>query len=57
MVPLFTEMSSTVKSALDSLVVNVKLIEESLVMLPSVTPFVVLVMVIVGAVLSKVQLN
>ena len=45
-------MSPTTKFVVASLDVKVNAIEESFVVLPSVTPLVVLVMVIVGAALS-----
>ena len=54
-VPLLTITSVLTKFTVDSLVVNVTAIEESLVVVPEVT--VVLAIVIVGEVLSYIQLN
>ena len=56
-VPPLTVMSLATKFVVTSLDVNVRAIEESLVVDPSVTPEVVLAMVIVGTTLSYVQLN
>ena len=52
MVPLLTVMSSAAKSEVVSLTVKAKAIVASLVVLPSVTPLVVLVIAIVGGVES-----
>ena len=57
MVPLLTVISSATKSEVVSLTVKVKAIVASFVVLPSVTPLVVLAIVTVGTTLSKVQLN
>ena len=54
-VPLLTITSVLTKFTVDALVVNVTAIEESLVVVPEVT--VVLAIVIVGEVLSYIQLN
>ena len=54
-VPLVTVISSLVKSDVESLAVKVNSIEESLVLLPSVTPLVVLVIEIVSIVESIIN--
>jgi hypothetical protein len=55
--PLVTVISSKEKFAVNSFDVNNKSIAISLLVLPSVTPGVTLVIVIVGPTLSYVQLN
>ena len=52
MVPLLNVISSDAKSELDSFKVNVKAMDASLDELPSVTPVVVLEIIIVGPTLS-----